>query len=73
MQLWSKYLTQLFSHVPHLTILLSIHVHPPLGEGAGSLKQLFPGRRCTYVVLKNVLPQQLDTGNANKKLNPIEH
>ena len=73
MQLWSKYFTQLFSQVPHLVILLSIHVHAPPGEGAGSLKQFFPGKRWMYVVLKNLLPQQLDKGNANKKLNPIEH
>lgn len=64
------YLTQLFSHVPHLMIF---HVHPPPRKGAGSLKQLFPGKKWMCVVLKNVLPQQLDTENANKILNPVEY
>lgn len=40
MQLCSKYLTQLFSQMPHLTILLSIHIHPIPSEGC-SLVQFF--------------------------------
>lgn len=46
-------------------------VHPV--KETDSLKMFFPGMRWMYKVLKNVLPQQLDMENANKKLHPIEN